>query len=258
MDELPLPADVVVHYSLGLLCTPSYSPLARYLPLVMVESGDLPHTIYVCQTANAGARFVMTAKAYRRMSRYLPRAPEVNSEENALPYFPQVAVIPGLTVATMAPNVIPLVQGFLGLLIVYLLVSLVRFSLLSLRPKNYPPGPPALPFIGNVHHFASSKPYLQFTELRKKYGDIVGLKAGPSNVVVINSAELSRELLEKRGAIYSNRPFEYIPREHIVRGAQHIIFLPHDKYLKEWRTAVRYCMYSRGALSHARAHTPPT
>lgn len=143
----------------------------------------------------------------------------------------------------MAINAPPLAQGCLGLLAVYLLVSLVRFSLLSLRPKHYPPGPPALPFIGNAHHFASSKPYLQFTELRKKYGDIVGLKAGPSNIVVLNSAELSRELLEKRGTIYSNRPFDYIPREHIVRGGQHVIFLPHEKYLKQWRTAVRYRMY---------------
>lgn len=142
----------------------------------------------------------------------------------------------------MAATNIALLQGCLGLFAVYLLASLVRFSLLSLRPKHYPPGPPALPFIGNVHHFASSKPYLQFTDLRKKYGDIVGLKVGPSNVVVLNSAKLSRELLEKRGAVYSGRPFEYIPREHIVRGAQHVIFLPNETYLKQWRTAVRYRM----------------
>ncbi|KAK8088537.1 cytochrome P450 [Apiospora hydei] len=100
------------------------------------------------------------------------------------------------------------------------LVTLVRFSLKSLRPRNYPPGPPALPFIGNVHHFATPKPFLKFAEWRAKYGDIIGLKTGPGNLVVLNSARLVRDLLDKRGSIYSGRPNDYIG------------------YLKQWRTAV--------------------
>lgn len=139
------------------------------------------------------------------------------------------------------------VQSCLGLLAAYTLFSVIRFSLLSLRPKNFPPGPSALPFIGNVHHFASPKPFFKFTEWRKTYGDIIGLKAGPGNIVVLNSAEASRELLEKRGAIYSGRPDDYIPREHIVHGAQHILFLQNDAYLKQWRTAVRYLLGPAGA-----------
>ncbi|KAK7940750.1 cytochrome P450 [Apiospora aurea] len=123
-------------------------------------------------------------------------------------------------------------------ILVALLVTLVRFSLKSLRPRNYPPGPPALPFIGNVHHFAAPKPFLKFAEWRAKYGDIIGLKIGPGNLVVLNSARLVRDLLDKRGSIYSGRPSDYVVRNHIVFGAQHILFLPYDGYLKQWRTAV--------------------
>ncbi|KAK6865460.1 hypothetical protein PG995_001988 [Apiospora arundinis] len=126
---------------------------------------------------------------------------------------------------------------FVGIVITSFL-SLIQFSLKSLRPRNYPPGPPALPFIGNVHHFATSKPFLKFAEWRSKYGDIIGLKIGPGNLVVLNSARLVRDLLDKRGSIYSGRPNDYIVRNHIVLGAQHILFLPHDGYLKQWRTAV--------------------
>ncbi|KAK8050090.1 hypothetical protein PG994_011820 [Apiospora phragmitis] len=73
---------------------------------------------------------------------------------------------------------------------------------------------------------------------RSKYGDIIGLKTGPGNLVVLNSARLVRDLLDKRGSIYSGRPNDYIVRNHIVFGAQHILFLPYDSYLKQWRTAV--------------------
>ncbi|KAK7924227.1 hypothetical protein PG985_006281 [Apiospora marii] len=117
-------------------------------------------------------------------------------------------------------------------------VTLFRFSLKSLRPRNYPPGPPALPFIGNVHHFATTKTFLKFAEWRAEYGEIIGLQAGPGHLVVLNSARMARELLDKRGSIYSGRPKDYIVRNHIVFEAQHIIFLPYDSYLKQWRTAV--------------------
>jgi cytochrome P450 len=130
-------------------------------------------------------------------------------------------------------------QTAIGLVIFYILASLTRFSLKSLRPKNYPPGPPALPFIGNLHQIGTSKPFLRFSQWRDTYGDIVGLKAGPGNLVILNSAQLVRELFEKKGSIYSGRPLDYVVREHILCGAQHIIFLPNDGYLRQWRTAVR-------------------
>ncbi|KAF9691096.1 hypothetical protein EKO04_010652 [Ascochyta lentis] len=139
-----------------------------------------------------------------------------------------------------------ILQSLIGVALVYTIVSIVRFSLLSIAPKDFPPGPPTLPFIGNVHHFASNKLHVKFTEWRKTYGEIVGLKAGPANIVVLNSAEVARELLEKRGNIYSGRPTDYIFREHIVHGAQHVLFVQNDAYLKRWRSAVRHLLGPAG------------
>jgi cytochrome P450 len=126
------------------------------------------------------------------------------------------------------------------------LFAAVRFSFSSLRPRNFPPGPRAWPLIGNVHHFASLKPFLQFTQLRSKYGDIVGLKAGPTNIVVLNSPDICRELLEKRGAIYSGRPFGVIEREYIILDSQHFVFAPYDDYHKKCRTAMRLLLGPTG------------
>lgn len=138
------------------------------------------------------------------------------------------------------------VQTLLGLGLVYIVVSIIKFSLKSLPPKNYPPGPPSLPFIGNVHHFATSRLHVKFSEWRKTYGDIVGLKAGPTNLIVLNSAEVARELLEKRGNIYSGRPTDYIFREHVVQNTQHILFLQNDAYLKRFRSGIRHLLGPAG------------
>lgn len=146
----------------------------------------------------------------------------------------------------MAANNEFLIQFTVGLILLYILVSLVRFSLKSLPPKNYPPGPSCLPLIGNIHHFASDKLHIKFTEWRKTYGDIVGLKAGPTNLVVLNSAEVVRELLEKRGNIYSGRPTDYVFREHIVQHTQHILFVQNDSYLRRYRSAVRLLLGPAG------------
>jgi len=86
----------------------------------------------------------------------------------------------------------------------------------SLRPRDFPPGPRAWPFVDNVHHFASLQPFLQFTDLRSRYGDIVGLKVGPTNIVVLNSPDVCRELLQKRAVIYSGPPFGFIEREYVI------------------------------------------
>ncbi|RYP64796.1 hypothetical protein DL770_009127 [Monosporascus sp. CRB-9-2] len=138
-------------------------------------------------------------------------------------------------------------QASFGLALIYIVVSLVRFSLRSLPGKHYPPGPPSFPFIGNAHLFASTKSFLQFTELGKKYGDIVGLKAGPGNIVILNSVKLVHELLGKHGSIYSGRPVDYVFKEHIIQGSKQIVFLANDRYLQQFRAAASHILSPKGA-----------
>ncbi|KAH6638978.1 cytochrome P450 [Boeremia exigua] len=139
-----------------------------------------------------------------------------------------------------------LVQVLVGLGLAYTLVTVIRFSLQSLPPKNYPPGPPSLPFVGNVRHIASNKLHIKFTEWRKTYGDIIGLKAGPTNLVILNGAEVARELFEKRGAIYSGRPTDYIFRDHIIQDTTHILSLQNDSNLKLFRSAIKVLLGPAG------------
>jgi cytochrome P450 len=85
-------------------------------------------------------------------------------------------------------------------------IRLYRYSKLSARPTNYPPGPKTAPFIGNLHQLPVSRPELKFTKYARQFGALTGLKLGCQNLVVLNTWEAVRDLVEQKGAIYSSRP----------------------------------------------------
>ncbi|XP_023650393.2 cytochrome P450 2J2-like [Paramormyrops kingsleyae] len=72
-------------------------------------------------------------------------------------------------------------------------------------PKNYPPGPWPLPFVGNLFSFDSSKIHLQFAKLSKQYGNIFSLRLG-HNIVVVNGFKLVKEALVHHGENFADRP----------------------------------------------------
>ncbi|MCJ1299231.1 hypothetical protein MMC08_002023 [Hypocenomyce scalaris] len=115
---------------------------------------------------------------------------------------------------------------------------LVRYYFAAQRPKNFPPGPQTIPFLGNLHLLPPSKIFLKFDEWAKDYGPIVGLKFGPQNVVVLNSFQHVKELFDKKGAIYSSRPENYIGNEIICQNETHILLVP---YGQGWRTLRKAC-----------------
>ncbi|KAH9952447.1 cytochrome P450 [Russula dissimulans] len=69
----------------------------------------------------------------------------------------------------------------------------------------YPPGPPGLPIVGHFLTFPKNFVWLTFTEWGRKYGDIVSVKILGQVIVILNSPKTAKDLLEKRGNIYSDR-----------------------------------------------------
>ncbi|KAK7028737.1 putative monooxygenase [Favolaschia claudopus] len=81
------------------------------------------------------------------------------------------------------------------------LVSALKYS-----ATKRPPGPRRFPIIGNALQIPKSYEWETLSRWAKEYGDIVYLEAFRTPVVLLNSFEAAKELLEQRSAIYSNRP----------------------------------------------------
>ncbi|KAL3476681.1 cytochrome P450 [Aspergillus californicus] len=87
---------------------------------------------------------------------------------------------------------------------------IIRLLLIGRRPKNYPPGPPTLPILGNIHQMPTRDAHLQFEKWAREYGPIYSLMLGTQCMIILSSDEAVKDLLDKRSGIYSDRQEMYI------------------------------------------------
>ncbi|XP_041126785.1 cytochrome P450 2J2-like [Polyodon spathula] len=74
-------------------------------------------------------------------------------------------------------------------------------------PRNFPPGPWPLPFLGNIFNVDSKQPHIYLTKLAEHYGDVYSLRLGQSETVVVNSYKMVKEALVNQAHTFSARPF---------------------------------------------------
>ncbi|KAI9567539.1 cytochrome P450 [Boletus coccyginus] len=95
-----------------------------------------------------------------------------------------------------------------------------------------PPGPRGLPFIGNVIGVNLDNPWLMYAEWAKKYGDLIYTRVLGRDIIIINSEEVAKDLLENRSRNYSDRP--YLATTHLQFST---VFL---EYGDTWRLHRRF------------------
>ncbi|KAL3517041.1 hypothetical protein ACH5RR_023943 [Cinchona calisaya] len=83
---------------------------------------------------------------------------------------------------------------------IYVLTSNIR----SKKSTKLPPGPHSFPIIGNLHQLGE-KPHQSFFELSKIYGPLMSLKLGSKATIIVSSATIAREVLQKYDQIFSSR-----------------------------------------------------
>ncbi|OJT11091.1 O-methylsterigmatocystin oxidoreductase [Trametes pubescens] len=96
--------------------------------------------------------------------------------------------------------------GAIGCSLLLLLLLLDNFAAASASTRKPPPGPRGLPVLGNALQLPTSLAEKMFHEWGKIFGDVVYFKIFRTPAIVLNSFEAARDLLDKRSAIYSDRP----------------------------------------------------
>ncbi|KAI0066945.1 cytochrome P450 [Artomyces pyxidatus] len=120
-------------------------------------------------------------------------------------------------------------NGLIAGIAVAFTVLLVQRYLTGNRRK-LPPGPPGLPIIGNALALRKSM-WLQFTEWKHKYGDVIYLTALGQPIIVLNTQKAVSELMDRRSAIYSNRPNNIVAAGILTGG----LFMVFQSYTALWR-----------------------
>ncbi|KAF4499906.1 cytochrome p450 [Fusarium agapanthi] len=135
------------------------------------------------------------------------------------------------------------------LLIPVLILGFWRLSKIGRRPEGYPPGPPTLPIIGNLHQIPNRKRHIQFQKWAEEYGSIYSLILGTKVMIVLNTDQTVKDLVDKRGGIYSSRPESYVGQD-VLSGGLRILFMPDNEVWKMARKLVHRILGVTAARSY--------
>ncbi|KAJ6570601.1 cytochrome P450 [Mycena vulgaris] len=129
--------------------------------------------------------------------------------------------------------------------------ALLLYFAISKRRSSHPPlppGPAADPIIGHFRVIPASGQAKMFYEWSKIYGDVIHLHSLGRDVIVLNSHQAATDLLDKRGAIYSDRPKMVI--SELMGWCPTLVFLPYGKLFLKHRKIFQEYFGPRNVLSY--------
>jgi len=97
------------------------------------------------------------------------------------------------------------------MLIPLALVVLALLVFWNTKRKTYtrtpfPPGPKPFPIIGNIFDLTTTELWLTASRWIPKYGSVTHVRVFSQSLVFLNTPDAAFDLLDKRGAIYSDKP----------------------------------------------------
>ncbi|KAI0050756.1 cytochrome P450 [Auriscalpium vulgare] len=110
-----------------------------------------------------------------------------------------------------------------------------------------PPGPKPLPLLGNIFDLPRKEQWRTFSEWGHKYGPISYASALGKSFVVLNDVHTAVEMLDKKSAVYSDRPVLMMAGE-LVGWRDTLPFTRYGERLKETRKYLHGAMGTRSQI----------
>ncbi|KAG8373946.1 hypothetical protein BUALT_Bualt11G0078000 [Buddleja alternifolia] len=101
-----------------------------------------------------------------------------------------------------------------------------------------PPGPPGLPFVGNLHQFDTSAPHIYLWKLSKKYGPLMSMKLGSIPLLVVSSPKTAKEVLKAHDQVFCSRP-RALGQDKLSYNGLDVALAP---YSESWRESRKICV----------------
>lgn len=115
--------------------------------------------------------------------------------------------------------------------------SVYLYKLITGPKFNFPPSPPKLPIIGNIHQL-STQLHRSLQGLSEKYGPLILLHLGSSPTLIVSSAEIAKEVMKSHDSVFQNRPGLKVA-DVLFCGCTDIAFCPYGEY---WRQTKKICV----------------
>ncbi|CEF87210.1 hypothetical protein FGSG_11389 [Fusarium graminearum PH-1] len=126
---------------------------------------------------------------------------------------------------------------------------LVRLLFTGRRPKDYPPGPPTIPILGNIHLMPKRDAHLQFRKWADEYGPVYSLILGTKPFIVLSSAQAVKDLLDKKSGIYSDRQEMYVGQV-LGSGGLRLLMMGYGQTWRSFRKLVHSLLNVTAAKSY--------
>ncbi|KAL8549869.1 hypothetical protein ACS0TY_008639 [Phlomoides rotata] len=138
------------------------------------------------------------------------------------------------------------------ILVLLITLPLILIYLLHRNTKSVrtllPPGPPRLPFIGNLHQLGNAaNPHVYLWKLSQKYGPLMQIKMGSLPILVVSSAKLAEQVLKTQDLAFCSRP-QLLAQQKLSYNGLDIVFSPYNNYWKEMKKITTIHLFSPGKV----------
>ncbi|KAE8648692.1 cytochrome P450 71B19 isoform X2 [Cucumis sativus] len=131
-----------------------------------------------------------------------------------------------------------------------LLIIILKWKKNRYRKKgNFPPSPPKLPIIGNLHQLGKL-PHQSLWRLSQLYGPIISLKLGSIQTTIISSADAARGLFKTHDLQTCSRPQTEGARK-LTHNFHDLGFSPYGDY---WREMRKVCVLELFSLKRIKSY----